>query len=69
MGDMAEIWCKQPDGSFAMHTADENTRFSEFGCLYDVGVVLQGAAAVKGEATKCEARRVRDVCQDEDYAC
>ncbi|WIA18818.1 hypothetical protein OEZ85_003499 [Tetradesmus obliquus] len=71
MGDMAEIWCKGPDGLYAMIAADGNTRFSEFGCLYDVGVVMQGASVKTAGAsrTECEARRVRDVCQDEDYTC
>lgn len=71
MGDMAEVWCKGPDGSYAMIAADGNTRFSEFGCLYDVGVVMQGASVKTAGAsrTDCEARRVRDVCQDEDYTC
>jgi hypothetical protein len=63
---MAEIWCKQRDGSYALQVADGNTRFSEFGCLYDVGSVMQGA---DGTAYGCEARRVRDVCQDDDYSC
>jgi ribosomal protein L40E len=68
MGDMAEIWCKRSDGLYAMHTADGNTRYSEFGCLYDVSSVLQGATEASG-LRECEARRIRDVCLDEDFAC
>jgi hypothetical protein len=68
MGDMAEIWCKRSDGLYAMHTADGNTRCSEFGYLYDVSSVAQGVSRAGG-SRECEARRIRDVCQDEDYAC
>lgn len=69
MADMAEVWCRDSDGTYQLHSLNVDTRYSEFGCLYDVNKVLSVPPVSETLSQDCQAQLIRDLCKDPNYYC